>query len=152
MLHVNRPGLTSLLLHRGSTLGAHDQNNQEQVPLPRIDELFDQLQGAAYFSKIDLSSSYHQLRVRDSNVSKTAFRIRYGHYEFLVMPFGLINALAIFMALMNKIDQFTVVFIDDILVYSKSIEEREKHLRIALQLQRDNQLYAKLSKCEFWLK
>ena len=130
---------------------------KNKYPLPRIDELFDQLQGAAYFSKIDLRSGYHQLRVRDSDVSKTAFRTRYGHYEFLVMPFGLTNAPAVFMALMNKIfaeylDQFTVVFIDDILVYSKSREEHEEHLRIALQLLRDNQLYAKLTKCDFWLE
>ena len=96
------------------------------------------------------------MRVRDTNVPKTAFQTRYRHYEFLVMPFELTNALAVFMALMNKIfaeylDKFTVVFIDDILVYSKTKEEHEEHLRIALQLLRDNQLYAKLSKCEFWL-
>ena len=100
--------------------------------LPRIDELFDQLQGAAYFFKIDLRSGYHQLRARESDVRKIAFRTRYGHYEFLVMSFGLINAPAVFMALMNKIyarylDQFTVVFLNDILVYSKSREEYEEH-------------------------
>ena len=129
---------------------------KNKYPLPRIDALFDQLQGASFFSKIDLRSSYHQLRVREADVLKTAFRTRYGHYEFLVMPFGLTNAPAVFMALMNKIfveylDQFVVVFIDDILVYSKTKEEHEEHLRIALQLLRENQLYAKLNKCEFWL-
>ena len=130
---------------------------KNKYPLPRIDELFDQLQGAAYFSKIDLRSGYYQLRVRESDVPKTAFRTRYGHYEFLVMPFGLTNAPAVFMALMNKVfaeylDHFTVVFIDDVLVYSKSKEEHEEHLRTSLQLLKDNQLYAKLSKCEFWLE
>ena len=116
---------------------------KNKYPLPRIDELFDQLQDAAYFPKIDLRSGYYQLRVRDSAVPKTTFWTRYGHYEFLVMPLGLRNTPAVFIALMNKIfaqylDQFTVVFINDILIYSKSREEHEKHLRIALQLLGDN--------------
>ena len=129
---------------------------RNKYPLPRIDDLFDQLQGACVFSKIDLQSGYHQLRVRWEDVPKTAFRTRYGHYEFLVMPLGLTNAPAAFMDLMNRVfkpylDQFVVVFIDDILVYSKSREEHERHLSIVLQTLRDKQLYAKLMKCEFWL-
>ena len=108
------------------------------------------------FSKIDLRSGYHRLRVRQEDVLKIAFRTRYGHYEFLVMPFGLTNAPAAFMGLMNRVfkpylDQFVVAFIDDILVYSKSREEHERHLRIVLQTLKDKQLYAKLMKCEFWL-
>ena len=118
---------------------------KNKYPLPIIDELFDQLQGAEYFSKIDLRSWYYQLRVRESDVPKIAFRTRYGHYEFLVMPCGLTNAPTVFMALMNKVfaqylDRFTVVFIDDVLVYSKSKEEHEEHLRTSLQLLRENQL------------
>ncbi|RVW95658.1 Transposon Ty3-I Gag-Pol polyprotein [Vitis vinifera] len=129
---------------------------RNKYPLPRIDDLFDQLQGACVFSKIDLRSGYHQLRVRGEDVPKTAFRTRYGHYEFLVMPFGLTNAPAAFMDLLNRVfksylDQFVVVFIDDILVYSRSREEHEGHLSIVLQTLRDKQLYAKLKKCEFWL-
>ena len=108
------------------------------------------------FSKIDLRFGYHQLRVRSEDVPKTAFRTRYGHYEFLVMSFGLTNAPATFMDLMNRVfkpylDQFVVVFIDDILVYSKSREEHERHLSIVLHTLRDKQLYDKLKKCEFWL-
>ncbi|XP_058003715.1 uncharacterized protein LOC131180114, partial [Hevea brasiliensis] len=130
---------------------------KNRYPLPRIDDLFDQLRGAAVFSKIDLRSGYYQLKVQEQSISKTAFRTRYGHYEFLVMPFGLTNAPAAFMDLMNTIfrpylDQFVVVFIDDILVYSRNAEEHDRHLRIVLQTLREKQLYAKLSKCEFWLK
>ncbi|KAL5569524.1 hypothetical protein UlMin_026099 [Ulmus minor] len=129
---------------------------KNKYPLPRIDDLFDQLKGAANFSKIDLRSGYHQLRIKDNDVPKTAFRTRYGHYEFLVMPFGLTNAPAAFMDLMNRVfaqylDKFIIVFIDDILVYSKTPEEHEDHLRVTLQLLRDSKLYAKFSKCDFWL-
>ncbi|XP_019250983.1 PREDICTED: uncharacterized protein LOC109229890 [Nicotiana attenuata] len=129
---------------------------KNKYPLPRIDDLFDQLQGARVFSKIDLRFGYHQLRIRASDVPKTAFRTRYGHYEFLVMPFGLTNAPAAFMDLMNRVfrpylDSFVIVFIDDILIYSRSQEEHEQHLRVVLQTLRDSQLYAKFSKCEFWL-
>ena len=129
---------------------------RNQYPLPRIDDLFDQLQGARVFSKIDLRSGYHQLKIRSEDVPKTAFKTRYGHYEFLVMPFGLTNAPAVFMYLMNRIfqpylDQFVIVFIDDILIYSGSKEDHEEHLRVVLQIMRGNQLYAKFSKCQFWL-
>ena len=129
---------------------------KNRYPLPRIDDLFDQLKGASVFSKIDLRSGYHQMRVKDEDVPKTAFRTRYGHFEFLVMPFGLTNAPAAFMDLMNRIfrpylDRFVVVFIDDILIYSKNKEEHGEHLRIVLQTLRDHQLYAKFTKCQFWL-
>src|SRR3954463_4316491 len=122
----------------------------------RIDGLFYQLRGSRCFSKIDLWTGYHQLRVRESDISKTAFRTRHGHFEFLVMPFGLTNAPAVFMDLMHRIfqpylDQFVVVFVDDILIYSASEREHEDHLRTVLQLLRDHRLYAKFSKCEFWL-
>ncbi|GJV00200.1 putative reverse transcriptase domain-containing protein [Tanacetum coccineum] len=124
---------------------------RNRYPLPRIDDLFDQLQGAKHFSKIDLRSGYHQLRVKEQDISKTAFRTRYGHYEFLVMPFGLTNAPAVFMDLMNRVfheflDKFVIVFIDDILVFSKSKEEHEEHLRTVLQILRQEKLYAKFSK------
>ena len=123
--------------------------------LPRIDDLFDQLQGAQCFSKIDLRSGYHQLRIRSGDKPKIAFRMRYGHYEFLVMSFGLTNAPIDFMDLMNLVlrpflDRFVIAFIDDILVYSRS-EEHAMHLRFVLQTLREYQLYAKFSKCEFWL-
>ncbi|KAL0548986.1 hypothetical protein IC582_013465 [Cucumis melo] len=127
-----------------------------KYPLPQIDDLFDQLCGASVFSKIDLRSGYHQLKVKESDIPKIAFRTRYGHYEFLVMPFGLTNAPAAFMDLMNRVfhsylDQFVIVFIDDILVYSESKEKHVEHLRIVLQTLWDRELYAKFSKCEFWL-
>ena len=114
------------------------------------------MRGAKVFSKIDLRSGYPQLRIRESDIQKTAFRSRYGHYEFLVMPFGLTNAPAAFMDLMNHVfrpylDQFVIVFIDDILVYSRSLKQHARHLRIVLNTLRDAQLYAKFSKCEFWL-
>ena len=130
---------------------------KNKYPLPRIEDLFYQLKGAGVFSKIDLRSGYYQLRVKEVDVSKTAFRTGYGHYEFLVMQFGLTNAPATFMDLMNRVfrpyvDQFVVVFIDDVLVYSKDAQEHEQHLKIVLQTLREKKLYAKLSKCDFWLK
>ena len=129
---------------------------RNKYPLPRIDELFDQLQGTKVFSKIDLRSGYHQLRIRESDIPKTAFRTRYGHYEFLVMSFGLTNAPTAFMDLMNWVfrpylDRFVIVFIDDILVYSRSELEHETHLGLVLQTLRQHRLYAKFNKCEFWL-
>ncbi|GKB51764.1 putative reverse transcriptase domain-containing protein [Tanacetum coccineum] len=129
---------------------------KNRYPLPRIDDLFDQLQGSSVYSKIDLRSGYHQLKVREEDISKTAFRTRYGHYEFQVMPFGLTNAPAVFMDLMNRVckpylDKFVIVFIDDILIYSKSKQEHEEHLKIILELLKKEELYAKFSKCEFWL-
>ena len=129
---------------------------KNRYPLPRIDDLFDQLRGAKVYSKIDLRTGYHQLRVREADIPKIAFRTRYGHFEFTVMPFGLTNAPAAFIDLMNRVfqpylDQFVVVFVNDILIYSQSEVEHEDHLRIVLQLLRDHQLYAKFSKCKFWL-
>ncbi|GJR26023.1 putative reverse transcriptase domain-containing protein [Tanacetum coccineum] len=129
---------------------------KNRYPLPRIDDLFDQLQGSSVYSKIDLSSGYHQLRVRDEDISKTAFRTRYGHYEFQVMPFSLTNAPAVFMDLMNRVckpylDKFVIVFIDDILIYSRNKEEHADHLRIILELLKKEKLYAKFSKCDFWI-
>jgi hypothetical protein len=130
---------------------------RNKYPLPRIDVLFDQLVGANVFSKIDLRSGYHQIKIRASDIPKTAFSTRYGLYEFLVMSFGLTNAPAYFMYLMNSVfmpelDKFVVVFIDDILVYSKNEEEHVRHLHVVLQRLREHRLYAKLSKCDFWLK
>jgi hypothetical protein len=122
--------------------------------LPRIDILFDQLTGAKVFSMVDLRSGYHQIKIRLEDVPNTAFSTRYGLYEYLVMSFGLTNAPAHFMYLMNsvfmpKLDKFVVVFIDDILIYSNSEEEHAQHLRVILQRFRDHQLYAKFSKCAF---
>jgi hypothetical protein len=130
---------------------------KNKYPLPRIDILFDQLARAQVFSKIDLCFGYHQIKICAEDVPKTAFTTRYGLFKYLVMSFGLTNASAHFMYLMNsvfmpKLDKFVVVFIDDILIYSRSIEEHEEHLRIVLQRLRDHQLYAKFSKCEFWIK
>ncbi|GJQ95249.1 putative reverse transcriptase domain-containing protein [Tanacetum coccineum] len=129
---------------------------KNRYPLPRIDDLFDQLQGSSVYSKIDLRSGYHQLRVREEDISKTAFRTRYRHYEFQVIPFGLTNAPAVFMDLMNRVckpyrDKFIIVFIDDILIYSKNKQEHEEHLKIILELLKKEELYAKFSKCEFWI-
>ncbi|KAK1649629.1 hypothetical protein QYE76_067434, partial [Lolium multiflorum] len=129
---------------------------KNKYPLPRIQDLFDQVRGAGVFSKIDLRSGYHQIKIKKEDVPKTAFVSRYGHHEYLVVPFGLTNAPAIFMNLMNKIfmpclDKFVIVFIDDILIYSKDKAEHAEHLRIVLQTLREHQLYAKFSKCEFWL-
>ena len=112
--------------------------------------MFDQLRGARVYSKIDLHTGYHQLRVREIDISKTTFRTRYGHFEFKVMPFGLTNSPAAFMDLMHRmfqpyLDQFVVVFVDDILIYSQSKWEHDYCLRIVLQLLRDHQLYAKFS-------
>jgi len=125
--------------------------------LPMIDDLMDQLVGGEMFSKTDLRSRYHHIRVKAEDISKTAFRTRYGHYEYSVMSFGVTNAPGVFMEYMNQIfhrylDQFVVVFIDDILVYSKSEEEHAEHLRIVLQVLKEKQLFAKLSKFEFWLR
>ncbi|GKE24678.1 putative reverse transcriptase domain-containing protein, partial [Tanacetum coccineum] len=125
---------------------------RNKYPIPRVNNLFDQLQVARFYSKIDLRSGYHQ----EQDVSKIAFRTRYGHYEFLVMSFGLTNALVVFVDLMNRVfyeylDRFVIVFIDDILVYSKTREEHEDHLSIVLEILRQKKLYAKFSKCNFWL-
>ncbi|GJU67937.1 putative reverse transcriptase domain-containing protein [Tanacetum coccineum] len=130
---------------------------KNRYPLPRIDDLFDQLQGSSVYSKIDLRSGYHQLRVRKQDIRKrSALRNVYGHYEFQVMPFGLTNAPAVFMDLMNRVckpylDKFVIVFIDDILIYSKNKQEHEEHLKQILELLKKEELYAKFSKCEFWI-
>ena len=126
-------------------------------PLPRIEDLIDKLKGAGVFSKIDLQLGYYQLRVKDVDVPKTAFGTRYGHYDFFVMPFGLTNAPTTFMNLMNRVfrpylDKYVVVFIDDILVYSRDEQEHDQHLKIVLQTLREKKLYVKLIKCAFWLK
>ena len=125
--------------------------------LPRIDDLLDQLQKAKYFSKIDLRSGYHQMKIRPEDVAKTAFVTRYGQYEFMVVSFGSTNVPTYFMNIMNKVfmdelEKFVVVFIDDILIYSETAKEHEKHLRVVLEKLRQNQLYAKFEKCEFWLE
>nr|GEY71130.1 putative reverse transcriptase domain-containing protein [Tanacetum cinerariifolium] len=130
---------------------------KNRYPLLRIDDLFDQLQGSSVYSKIDLQSGYHQLRIREEDIPITAFRTRYGHFEFQVMPFGLTNMPAVFMDLMNRVckpylDKFVIVFIDDILIYSMNKEDHEEHLKTILVLLKSEKLYAKFSKCDFWLK
>jgi hypothetical protein len=130
---------------------------KNKYPLPHIDILFDQLAGAQVFSKIDLRSGYHQIKIRSEDIPKTAFTTRYGLYEYLVMSFGLTNASSHFMYFMNSVfmpelDKFVMVLIDNILIYSRSIEEHEEHLRIVLQRLQEHQLYAKFSKCEFSIK
>jgi hypothetical protein len=132
----------------------NDVTIKNKYPLPRIEDLFDQMRGARVFSKIDLRSGYHQMKIRPSDIPKMAFSTRYGLYEFRDMSFGLTNAPAYFMNLMNKVfmeylDRFVVVFIDDILIYSKNDSDHEEHLRMVLQKLWDNQLYAKFTKCEF---
>jgi hypothetical protein len=132
----------------------NDVTIKNKYPLPRIDDLFDQLKGACVFSKIDLQSGYHQLMIRATDIPKTAFITRYGLYEYTMMSFGLTDTPAYFMYLMNKVfmeylDKFIVVFIYDILIFSKNEEEHDEHLCLVLQKLRENQLYAKLSKCEF---
>ena len=129
---------------------------KNKYPLPRIDDLLDQLQGVQVIFKIDIRLGYHQLKIKDEDVPKTTFRTRYGHCEFLVMPFGLTNSPTAFMDFMNRIfkpylDKFIVVFIDDILVYSRSQEEHAEHLKIVLNTLREKKLYAKFNKCKFWL-
>ena len=129
---------------------------KNKYPLPHIDILFDQLAKAKVFSKIDLRSGYHQIKIRPEDIPKIAFSTRYGLYEYLVMSFGLTNAPAYFMYLMNsvfmpKLDKFVVVFIDDILSYSENEADHAQHLRVVLSILGDHQLYAKFSKCKFWL-
>jgi hypothetical protein len=130
---------------------------KKKYPLPRIDDLFNQLGGASIFSKIELRFGYHQVGMKDEDIYKTTFRTRYGHYEFVVVPFGLTNAPATFMCLMNNVlskflDRFLFVFIDDILIYSKHREDHEEHLRLVLQVLRENHLNTKFSKCDFFHK
>nr|GEV15115.1 retrotransposon protein, putative, Ty3-gypsy subclass [Tanacetum cinerariifolium] len=139
-------------MHRISRVGLADTKN-----LPKIDDLFDQLQGLHYFSKIDLRSGCHQLRVHEEDILKKAFRMRYGHFEFMVMPFGLTNEPTVFMDLMNwvckpHLDKFSIVFIDDILIYSKSKEDPVVHLKLIMELLKMEKLFAKFSKCELWLE
>ena len=129
---------------------------KNRYPLPRIDDLLDQLRGARVYSKIDLRTGYHQLRVREADIPKTTFKTQYGNFEFTVMPFGLTNAPTTFIDLMHKVfqpylDQFVMVFVDDILIYSQSERDHEDHLRVVLRLLRYHQLYAKFRKCKFWL-
>ncbi|GKE23764.1 putative reverse transcriptase domain-containing protein [Tanacetum coccineum] len=129
---------------------------KNRYPLPRIDDLFNQLQGSNVYYKIDLQSGYHQLRVREEDILETTFKTQYGQFEFQVMPFGLTNTPTVFMDLMNRmckpfLDKFVIVFIVDILIYSKNKKEHKEHLKAILKLLKKEELYAKFSKCEFWL-
>jgi hypothetical protein len=137
----------------------HQVTVKNKYHFPRIDDLFYQLKGEKILFKIDLRLGYHQVRIKEEDTSKTTFRTRYGHYEFVVVPFGLTNALAKFMCLMNgmfryflHIDKFVIIFLDDIIIYSKMEEEHKKHLRMVLKVLIEHQLYAKLSKCTFYQK
>ena len=128
---------------------------KNKYPLPRMDDLIDRLCGARYFTKIDLRTGYHQIRIFEDDVFKTGFRTRYGHYEFLVLPFGLTNAPATFQQMMNDVfrpylGKFVIVFLDDILVYSRTLEEHAMHLRVVLDILRKEVLFAKESKCDFF--
>jgi hypothetical protein len=130
---------------------------KNKYPLPRIDDIFDQLKDSKMFSKIDRISRYHQVRIKEEDINKTTFRTRYGHYEFTVVTFGLSNAPVVFMCLMNGVfqeylDKFVIVFLDDIIIYSKSEEEHEHHLRMVLEVLREHQMYEKSSKCSFYQK
>jgi hypothetical protein len=129
---------------------------KNKYPLPRINDLYDQLAGSSVFSKMDLRLGYHQIKIRNGDIPKTDFVTRYGQYEYTIMSFGLTNAPATFSRLMNSIfmeylDKFVVVYLDDILIYSKNEEEHAEHLRLVLEKLREHRLYAKFSKCEFWL-
>nr|GEV93032.1 putative reverse transcriptase domain-containing protein [Tanacetum cinerariifolium] len=165
VLRVIRERLDEKYLLKWRSCRVNSKNSRTKVLFDKarrhmehwIDDLFDQLQGSQYFSKMDLRPGYHQLIVHDDDISKTAFRTRYGHFEFTVMPFGLSNAPAVFMELINRVcssylDQFVIVFIDDIVVYSKTREEHEVHIGLVLVLLKKEKLYAKFSKCEFWLR
>ena len=130
---------------------------KNSYPLPRIDDIFDHLSGSKYFTKIHLRQGYHQIRLSESSIPLTAFRTRYGHYEFSVLPFGLTNAPASFMTLMNdvfrnELDKFVIVYLDDILVYSRTWEEHLKHIRVVLTKLREQRLYGKISNCEFGIQ
>ena len=128
---------------------------KNKYPLPKIDDLFDQLRGENIFSKIDLRSEYYHVRIKEEDINKTTFTTRYGNYQFVVVPFGLTNEPTVFMCLMNDIfrnylDNCVIVFLDDTLIYSKSEEDHEHHFRLVLQVLREHQWYAKISKCYFY--